>query len=203
MRRRGLLLCALPAVIVVALLAAWSLSQSEKTPIKSPVVPKSLLPRAQAALQEGDYRSCEELLKVHLREQPADTAGLLILAQVFQRTGKSAETSKLFLALVLSGLLDEEGRRTAIKSLTELTRQDSENFPALKALAICLRDSGDSMGALTAAHKALAIAPGDRELIAVMASVVESATAVGSRGLNSHPPVKPQYPGPLGRRASQ
>jgi len=206
MRRRGLLLCAVPAFLLALAGLLGSLLANPHAAGNSHRALKPPLARAEVAFHEMDFPRCEGLLRLHLTENPNDPVALLLLARVFKATGKLSESSKILLTLSRFEEVDAETLGAAARALTELSTMDPRSPEPFKALAFCLFRCGDRLGALSAAHKALELAPSDGELIALMSRAAESATlsagqsrgvlptSRGSGSMNSYP---------AGRRAPQ
>jgi len=184
--KKGALLCAAPLALSLAALGAWSLSSEDAAPRTPGSSKESLQSRAESAFQGGDYDACEKLLMVQLGEDPKNTQALFLLAQVFHKTGRSGDFSRILLALAKSNRLCNDELRTAIRCLTDLTGHDANDFSALKALAICGQKSGDSLLALDSAHRALCLVPQDTDLIALMTECAERSAIPSDRGLNRH-----------------
>ena len=185
-KKRGIFLCATPIALSLIVLTAWLLLP-EITPQAVATTKESFVSRAERAFQRGDFGACEELLKVQLRDDPKNASALALLAQVYRKTGRIEDSCKLLLTLARSGSLSDEDLRAAIRTLTELAPLGTNNFHALKALALCCEKSGDFLRALDSAHRALALVPGDSDLITVMTACAEQAANPSSQGPQRHP----------------
>lgn len=128
--------------------------------------------RAEATLRSVGGPEAKFLLGKHLagRGKKWTEARSLLM----EATSDSERRSEA-LRLLAQGSMDHSDWAGALGFLRDLEKAEPKDSKVLKALALCLQKSGDPLGALAAAQRGLALAPGDRELLTLMSEAAEAS----------------------------
>ena len=183
--RRGLILLSCPLLLsgaaAIGVASNFSESGSSPLPVNGQDTERLLrkTPGAEARFhlgkllaQRGRWTEAAELLVESLAVKEHRTESLRLLAQ---------------------GSMTNRDWESARRYLGQLEQNEPRDPAIPKALAVSLLQSGDALGALSAAQRGLALEPEDGELVKLMSEAAEAATNPGS---SSGPHQRPR----LGRR---
>jgi len=176
--RRGLILLCCPIATAVVAFVGLLLSSPQSDSNRG--VP---LEAAELCLARGDSQGAERIL----RELPGIEAKFL-LGKLLAERGEYSEAQAALMESLSSPARRKEALRLLAQSsmktgdwelarlhLLELEKADPREPSVLKALATCLRQLNDPLGALAAVRRALVLAPDDRELLGLMSELAEAS----------------------------
>ena len=140
-------------------------------------------------MDRGDFQGAERVL----RELKGSEASFQ-LGKFLAERGRGKEARRILVKLLsdrdhktaafrllAQGSMEYGDWESARAHLLDLEKAEPQDPGVAKALADCLIRLGDSLGALSAAQRGLALAPDDRDLAKLMSDAAEAAAASAAR----------------------